>query len=88
MHKEENIFTAGARELELSRPARRRGITELMRTPPRGAVRCVRRMPRGEEMRGRDGGASRAPAWGCVRADFRRERSEPNVRPPDVDTRR
>ena len=70
MNKEENIFTAGARELELSRPARRRGITELMRTPPRGAVRCVRRIPWGEEMRGRDGGASRAPAEGMRPTGF------------------
>jgi len=49
MKEGENIFTADARELEYRRPARRRGITKLMRTPPRGAVRSVRRMPRGEE---------------------------------------
>jgi len=50
MNDGENIFTADARELEYSRPARRRGITKLMRAPPRGAVRSVRRRPLGEEM--------------------------------------
>ncbi len=39
MKMNENIFTADGRALECSRPARRRSITKLMPTPPRGAVR-------------------------------------------------
>jgi hypothetical protein len=87
MKMDENIFTADGRALECCRPARRRGITKLMPTPPRGAVRS------GLRTLSRVPGALRSEGRGLRRKDgftnsLRAGRPGPNVRPPDVDTRR
>ena len=79
MKKRENIFTACARAVECRRPARRRSITKLMRTPPGGAVGCVRRMaPGGSGMI--EGRTPRAPAESVFGTAFGAPGSGPNVR--------